>query len=527
MANEYYDAVVVGGGTAGCIVAGRLAERGVNPQTGDRLKIAMIEGGSDWTIRDPGIRPGYGYPIRRKMVANMIPGDETSAEAVGPGYSWPWEGGENFKVVGGCSIHFGSNTFLPHPEDVHYYREATGVNWTYGDLLPAIEEIQEMYNVGSMPIETWPKAAHLFNEAALKLGVKTLFPTPVARKNCIDCGFCGGAHICRYDSKGNSLYGAYIGLQHGLKIIPNSTVEKVLIERVVGRGPVATGVIYTDESNQSHEVRAARVIVACGTMGSPLLMFKSGYGPRRVLGSNLIAENDNVGEHMDGDNSYHVEAMWPEPIRPAGSATGFNMMTMQPRPYKELTVQIRATGLTRQSNTRKYPHMAAFHEMAPQFGWEHKEFMKNGGWRRFGSLKLQLGTIPWKWRCTPDGRIEMVSMDEARIRAASRETADFIVSLYDNMSLRPTRVRPYDDSRRLRPGHDVGTCRAGANRDVAVCDSDFNCFDVENLMFTSGAVVPRSTFCHGMGPVAVTAAHSWRRMLANHFSSGSSTRDFA
>ena len=76
MANEDYDAVVVGGGTAGLIVAGRLAERGINPTTGDRLKIAVIEGGSDWPIRDPGLRPGYAYPIRRRTISNVIAGDD-------------------------------------------------------------------------------------------------------------------------------------------------------------------------------------------------------------------------------------------------------------------------------------------------------------------------------------------------------------------------------------------------------------------------------------------------------------------
>ena len=530
MANEYYDAVVVGGGTAGLIVAGRLAERGINPTTGDRLKIAVIEGGSDWPIRDPGLRPGYGYPTRRRTISNVISGDDDGPESVGPDYRWPWEG-ENYKVLGGCSIHFGSNTFLQHPEDIHFYREASEVNWTYGDFLPAIQEIEEMYNVSAMPEGTWCKAVHLFNEAAASLGYD-VFPTPVARKNCLDCGFCGSGHVCRYDSKGNSLWGAYIGLNHGLKIIANATAEKILIEKVPGRGPVATGVIYTDLNNRSHEVRAARIIMACGTYGTPLLMFKSGYGPRKVLGSNLIVENSNVGEHLDGDSSFATEAMWSEAIRPSKGMTGFTMFTTQPRPYPALTMQFRGTGLTRQNNSNKFPHLNAFHELAPQFGWKHKEFMRNHGWLQFGSIKSQFGTLPWKWRITPTGGRELVGMDEARIHAVRKEASDIAVALYEKMPLKPVTVTHFDvgsveSQRNLRPGHNVGTCRAGASREVAVCDSDFNCFDIENLLFTSGASIPRSTFCHGCGPIAVGAAYAWRRILANHFSTGSSTKDFA
>ena len=66
------------------MVAGRLAERGINPKTGDRLRVAMIEGGKDWTIRDPGVQPGYGYPIRRRMITNFADGIGPEGDIPGP-----------------------------------------------------------------------------------------------------------------------------------------------------------------------------------------------------------------------------------------------------------------------------------------------------------------------------------------------------------------------------------------------------------------------------------------------------------
>ena len=523
---DYFDVVVVGGGTAGCIVAGRLAERGINPKTGDRLKVAMIEGGHDWTVRDPAIRPGYGQPVRRRMVTN-INYEEIGPETPGPDYVWGW-GGEDYKLVGGCSVHFGGNTFLTQEEDIRFYREASGVNWTYGDFLPAVEEIKEMYHVGPTPEGTWCTAVRLFNEAARSLGYN-VEPSPVARRNCLDSGFCGEAHLCRYDAKGTSLPWAYIGLNHGMKLIADATVEKVLIEKPAGGRPVATGVIYKDKSGGMHEVRAARIIVACGTTGTPLLMFKSGYGPRNVLGANLLVENPNVGEHLDGDtNSNNLQAMWPEPVRPPRGMAGFTMFTIKPRPYGELNVQMRVPGLSRVAGN-KYPHNHAASEFAPPFGWKHKEFMKNGGWLRFGQITNRLQTLPWKWRITPNAHEELVSIDEARINAVIKESADLTRALYEKMSLQPVAIAKarYDHARRLRPGHIVGTCRAGASREVAVCDSDFNCFDIDHLLFASGESIPRSTFCHGLGPIAVGAAYAWRRILANHFSKGSSTKGYA
>ena len=521
---DYYDVVVVGGGTAGCIVAGRLAERGINPKTGDRLRVAMIEGGDDWSIRDPGIRPGYGYPTRRRMITNLTY-EEVGPEGKSAGYEWPFQG-ENFRLVGGCSVHFGGNTFLPVEEDFHVYRETSGVDWTFGKFWEAREEIKRIYYVTSMPKETWSKGVQLFNEAARGMGFD-VEPSPMVRLNCLDCGFCGEGFLCRYDAKGSSLPWAYLGLNNGLKVIANAEAEKILIEKPAGGRPVATGVVYKDKSGALHEVRAARVIVACGAVGTPLLFYKSGYGPRELLGDKLIVENKNVGANLDGDtNSNTIAAFFPEPIYPPRGSTGFTLFTIKPRPWGELNVQMRVPGLARVSGV-KYPHQAALSEFAPDHGWKHKEYMRDGRLRS-GFITNRLQVLPWKWRVTPDGRMERVSMDEQRIEAVSKEAADLSYAIYEKMSLKPLRVsRRLRAAKSLSPGHNQGSARAGENREVSVCTSDFDCHDIDHLLITSGASMPRTTFGHGLGPIAVGAAYAWRRMLENHFSKGSSTKGYA
>ena len=520
--NDYFDAVVVGGGTAGCIVAGRLAERGINPKTGDRLRVAMIEGGDDWTIRDPGIRPGYGYPIRRQMLSN-INYEEIGPETPGPDYRWPWSG-ENFKLVGGCSVHYGGNTYIPVDEDFYYYREASGVDWTLGKFELAIEEIREMYHITSDPEGTWTKGIRMFTDAGRALGFD-MRPCPVARRNCLDTRYCGDAHMCRQDSKGTSLPWAYIGLNHGLQVIANAEAEKILIEKPAGGPPVATGVVYKDKAGAMHQVRAARVIVACGTTGTALLLYKSGYGPRELLGNDLIVENKNVGQHLDGDSSNGISAYFPEDITPATQGgTGYTWTTMKPRPWGELNVQIWAKELAR----NHYPHTAALSSFAPEFGWKHKEYMRSGAHRRIGVIVNRLQLLPWSWQLTRDGRIEKVSVDEKKIDATLKEAAELTYAWYEKMAVKPLQIdRNLRRATTMRPGHDTGTARAGANRDVSVCSSDFDCHDIDHLMITSGASMPRTAFCHAAAPIAIGGAYAWRRIVANHFTKGSSTKGYA
>ncbi len=520
---EYYDVVVVGGGSAGCIVAGRLAERGINPKTGDRLRVAMIEAGLDWTVQDPALRPGYGAPIRRSMVSNISYDPLGPEGPAAPEYHLPY-GGEAFKLVGGASIHWGNNGVLPEEDDLRVYRETSGVDWTLGKYQPAIEEIREMYGCKPMPSETYPLGSKLYTDAGRALGLD-MTPMLHAKINCVHSGYCGDGHICRYDSKGTSLPWAYIGLNNGMKLIANAFVEKVLIEKVAGGRPVATGVVYKDKAGVMHEVRAARVVVATGTFGAPLLLYKSGYGPRDYLGDQLIVENKNVGANLDGDGSISLPAIWPEPIRPVRGASAYDWATMKSGPRGELTVKI--TGSKMGSWTNKYPHPAAFSEFAPQFGMDLKNYMRDA-WRRVGYLQIYLEVLPWNWRVKPDGTDERISYDEAKINATIQEAFEMNRAIYDKMAMKPQKVgKPRGEAKTMSPGHEFGTTRAGSSPANSVCTSDFDCHDIDNLMFTGASAVPRRTFGLAMIPLVVGTAYSWRRIVANHFTRGSSTKGFA
>ena len=520
--HDYYDVIVLGGGTAGCIVAGRLAERGLNPKTGDRLRIAMIEGGDDWTIRDPGVRPGHGYPIRRRMITKIPDGIGPDGGG-GPNYSWPSVGyDENFKILGGCSIHFGGTCWLPGDEDFQFYRRASGVDWDMAKFGDAIQEVRDLYHVMNPPDAWWTKGDHLWSDAARALGFEVRVPEIAYRNPIGDDGDCS-----RYDTKGTSLPWAYIGLNNGLKVIANAEIEKIVIERPAGGRPVATGAVYRDKSGMRHEVRAARVIVALGTGFTPGLLYRSGYGPREFLGESLLVENKNVGHHLTADVDLITTAFMAEPMVPEGRAerVADPWVATTPRPWGDLTWQTRGG-----SPGLGSPMGAATGIFAPSHGWEHKEYMRKGfGPRHVLIWRNHLGAIPAKWRVRPDRKLEQYEADSTRINASIKHMEEIVREWYAKMAVKVVKsdLRAFTrNAQTMEPFHRTGTARAGESRENSVCSSDFDCHDIDHLIFTSGASVPK-TFFWSCGPIAVAAAYAWRRLVANHFSRGSSTRGFA
>jgi choline dehydrogenase-like flavoprotein len=561
-----YDVVIVGGGTAGCILAAKLSEGGVDPETGKRLKIGVIEAGA-YLRGDP--KPGYGIPLRRQMYTN-IPKDIK----FGRSYVTPHGRGRG---VGGSSLIFGSGAWFPFDEDYDDWQEETGVDWTRENFKPAVEEARRVFNVGPQADEVLSnrRASELFKKTAEAMSYEIRRGDSRAAKNCIFCGHCADRQICKYDSKMSTLIThAPIAQRNGVEIIANARAQRVIIERSGGKA-VARGVVirkldlpdevypgdeFADWANAREiTVLAKKVIVSCGDLETPPLLYASGYGSKEDCGSNLVVENPNVGGNIDGHygegGQVGVVGVFDEKISGMDGGWGVDAFYhFQTRIGQDRIVLLNGYGMPPLYGFfNGLPDRVALNPLAPPFGPAHKDFMRqiSNPWVKSSeaSLKVRepmyhIGRIAVDTklpRAAPRGRIDRESRVQIfgpEIIAYNRETGKE-ERIY--RSLHPEVKRVFEAGQQIaakilekmgakkiipeavipRGGLTfkwlVGGCRAGVDPKNSVIDQNFESHDVDNLFVVDVGSIPRSPTLGLFLTVGIVAIFASTRIIAHHF----------
>jgi choline dehydrogenase-like flavoprotein len=503
MPERQYDVAIVGAGFSGPILAAKIAEKGVNPRNGDRLKVALIEAGP-YLKGTP--RPGYGSPLRRQMITNLEDDQST--------YLWD-NNRSRAKVVGGSSLHWGAQAFLPYPVDYVHWQRETGVDWTEEKFREAVAEIRRVFNVHRYPDEIDTRGNRLFRDVAKQMGYDPR-RHEAARRNCIYCGFCLSPMMCKYDSRSSTLV-TYIPLaeRNGVEIIPDTYVEKILIEAKGDRG-VARGLLCQNQGS-SYEIAADKIMVSCGYRGTPLLLMRSGYGPKEWKGNPIIVENPNIGKHIDGHLSSNlgVSALFDEPLGDGelGSIGGYYLIHDE-RADGEGRLLLRAT-----FGYDQLPSRAALHPFAPLYGREHKRYMREKGILRTGLLSASVSKPSGRWYIDPDGKILCGGDHSLTIRRVE-EGRQMAYEVLQKMGARkissppaPVRITPT-----TRGQHSVGSCRAGVDPKTSVVNPYFESHDVDNLFLCDGSVIPRTTTGNTGTPQASVTVFAAGRMIERQFS---------
>ncbi|WP_172297602.1 GMC family oxidoreductase [Pseudoruegeria sp. HB172150] len=282
------DFVVVGGGTAGCVLANRLSEAG---------QVVLLEAGGRDNYHWVHIPVGYLYCIGNPRTDW---GFRTVEEKGLNGRSLLYPRG---KILGGCSSINGMIYMRGQAADYDHWRQLGLTGWGWSDVLPYfrksedyVDGASELHGAGGeWRVENQRLRWEILDDfmaAAVQAGIPAV--------DDFNTGDNEGVGYFRVNQRNGWRWNtAKAFLKPAKDRIRVETLAQA--ETVIFDGRRAVGVRYR-QSNEVKEVRARReVILAAGAIGSPQLLQLSGIGPGDLLrkyGIDVIHEVPGVGEDL-------------------------------------------------------------------------------------------------------------------------------------------------------------------------------------------------------------------------------------
>jgi choline dehydrogenase-like flavoprotein len=270
--DETCDVVIVGSGAGGAVVASILAEAGYS--------VIVLEEGPYYTPEQ------YGA-FRPTECMRRIWREAGLLAAFGLGQT-PVIGLSAGRCVGGSSVLTGGVCFRI-PSDVHerWDRELGLNDLAENHFESAYRDVERKIRVREVPEDMRSRSTDKFVEGAARLGV----PMHSMRRNTDGC--VGNAR-CNFGCPSRAKMSVDVSylptaLAHGARVVSDALVTRIVVER--GRATGIEGKLLDAADGgpgSAFRVRAGTVVVACGTLHTPILLGKSGLGKKATaLGRNV------------------------------------------------------------------------------------------------------------------------------------------------------------------------------------------------------------------------------------------------
>lgn len=513
-----YDYIVVGAGSAGCVLAARLSE---DPS----VRVALVESGP--RDRKTEIRIPAAFPKLFKTAYDW--NFHTGKQPALNDREMYWPRGH---MLGGSSSMNAMMWVRGHRDDYEAWAEDAGPDWSHDAFVrlfrraerwsgPA-EEGEEGFGTDgplwiSPPRDPNPTTA-AFLSACRSSGLPEL-----SHLSAPDHSGCAITPLSQRRGRRWSAADGYLkpaARRPNLDVLTDVRVRRLLFDEEGGK---VTGV-ETDQAPGA--LRARReVILSAGAIGSPQLLMLSGIGdPERLraAGVEVRTASPDVGRHLQDHLAYTVTMSCPQPVTLTGADSLANVARYLLAGRGPLTSNVgEAVAFVRSSPELSAPDLELV--FAPGPFSDHGLTPPTEHGLTIGVVLLQpesrghldlagpgVGTAPRidPGYLTDDSDLERLV---AGIRIAEELFKDSAFAPYVSgpMAPHPGEVDDQELIRAVRAGaqtlyHPVGTCRAGTD-EGSVTDPELRVRGVEGLRVVDASVMPRITRGHTHAPTVAIA----------------------